>query len=420
MSSTNIFSFMKSLCVGCGGCIALCPVNAISPSVNNGYFSVTIDGEKCIKCYLCVRNCPAINYLLNRTSRSSISHVHKTFLAWALNEKVRYRGASGGVVTALLKYLLEKKVVDGALVVRMRGVKPEAFIARSVDEVLMAQGSIYFSTYSLELIKQLKKMNGRYVIVALPCQINFINNLIENHILKEDSIAFLFALKCHSVFAYWYLDYILSLVGLKREEVKAVSSRGFGWPGGIFILSRRGIFKIPLIYEASAHEDGVLKRRLSLWNSLASTNLSGQFGCNICTNHEGLGADIVFGDAWIPSIIKIDSKGFSLINVYSEKGLNLINEAIADGFIRVQGVQIETSSQIFCTNLIHRVIETYIRHGLIKVFTKYGMKGVVCILPYVLFRDQYARNIALKIPYRILTTIIEKRHYLLGGIKSTS
>ncbi|MEM2293811.1 MAG: coenzyme F420 hydrogenase/dehydrogenase beta subunit N-terminal domain-containing protein [Nitrososphaerota archaeon] len=410
---------MKSLCVGCGGCIALCPANAISPSVNNGYFSVTIDGKKCIKCYLCVRNCPVINYLLNRISRPSIHHIHKAFLAWALNEKVRYRGASGGVITALLKYLLDKKVVDGALVVRMRGVKPEAFIAKSADEVLMAQGSIYFPTYSLELIKQLRKMYGRYVIVALPCQINFINNLVEKHILKEDSIAFLFALKCHSVFAYWYLDYILSLVGLKREEVTAISSRGFGWPGGIFILSRCGIFKIPLIYEASVHEDRVLKRRLSLWNSLASTNLSGQFGCNVCTNHEGLGADIIFGDAWIPSIIKMDSKGTSLINVYSEKGLNLINEAIADEIIRVQEVQVETSSQIFSTSITQRVIETYIRHGLIKVFTRYGMKGVVRILPYVLFRNQYARNVALKIPYRILTTIIEGRRYLLDGIKST-
>ncbi|MEM3104842.1 MAG: Coenzyme F420 hydrogenase/dehydrogenase, beta subunit C-terminal domain [Candidatus Bathyarchaeia archaeon] len=154
-------------------------------------------------------------------------------------------------------------------------------------------------------------------------------------------------------------------------------------------------------------------------NPLASTNLSGQFGCNIYTNHEGLGADIVFGDALIPSTIKIDSKGTSLIDVYSEKGLNLINEAIADGIIRVQGVQVETSSQIFSTSLAQGVIETYIKHGLIKVFTRYRMKDVVRILTYVLFRNQYARNIALKIPYRILTTIIERRRYLLGGIKST-
>ncbi|HDO19651.1 MAG TPA: ferredoxin [Thermoplasmatales archaeon] len=42
-------------CLGCGGCVAICPKDAIL-LLTNGYASV--DEEKCISCYLCVRYCP--------------------------------------------------------------------------------------------------------------------------------------------------------------------------------------------------------------------------------------------------------------------------------------------------------------------------------------------------------------------------
>jgi ferredoxin len=41
-------------CVGCGGCIDLCPVIAIS-MIND---VVTIDEEICVKCGICIKVCP--------------------------------------------------------------------------------------------------------------------------------------------------------------------------------------------------------------------------------------------------------------------------------------------------------------------------------------------------------------------------
>ncbi|MEM1832508.1 MAG: coenzyme F420 hydrogenase/dehydrogenase beta subunit N-terminal domain-containing protein [Desulfurococcaceae archaeon] len=211
---------MRLLCVGCGACITVCPVSAILSAVDKGYFSIAVDRSKCVSCRLCLKVCPTINYLAGNTpSRLFSLYILKTYLAWALDERIRYRGASGGVVTALLKYLLEKKIVEGALVVRMKGVNPEAYVARSVDEVLRAQGSIYFPTYSLKSVRQIMNARGRYVIVGLPCQINSINIMIKKNLLKENKIAFLFALRCHSVFARWYLDYMLHLIGLKKKRL---------------------------------------------------------------------------------------------------------------------------------------------------------------------------------------------------------
>jgi electron transfer flavoprotein alpha subunit len=41
-------------CVGCGGCIDLCPVIAIS-MIND---VVTINGELCTECKICMKVCP--------------------------------------------------------------------------------------------------------------------------------------------------------------------------------------------------------------------------------------------------------------------------------------------------------------------------------------------------------------------------
>lgn len=41
-------------CYGCGGCVAICPVDAIT--INDE--KARIDFEKCIKCLLCEKVCP--------------------------------------------------------------------------------------------------------------------------------------------------------------------------------------------------------------------------------------------------------------------------------------------------------------------------------------------------------------------------
>jgi Fe-S-cluster-containing hydrogenase component 2 len=44
----------KNVCVGCGACVGVCPVGAIS--LKNGVS--VIDPKKCIKCGACMGMCP--------------------------------------------------------------------------------------------------------------------------------------------------------------------------------------------------------------------------------------------------------------------------------------------------------------------------------------------------------------------------
>lgn len=48
----------KSECCGCTACYAICPKGAISMLPDEeGFLYPTIDKEKCVKCYACVKVC---------------------------------------------------------------------------------------------------------------------------------------------------------------------------------------------------------------------------------------------------------------------------------------------------------------------------------------------------------------------------
>ncbi len=65
--------------------------------------------------------------------------------------KRRMAGASGGLTTGLLVYLLEKKEIDGAIVVDMdpeKGYLTKGFLATTVEEIRnAAQGQLTRSLF---------------------------------------------------------------------------------------------------------------------------------------------------------------------------------------------------------------------------------------------------------------------------------
>ena len=63
-----------------------------------------------------------------------------TYIAYTLDERIRYGAASGGVTTAILSYALKNGIIDGALVCRSRilpsdKVRTEFYIATSHEEL---------------------------------------------------------------------------------------------------------------------------------------------------------------------------------------------------------------------------------------------------------------------------------------------
>jgi len=316
--------YMTDLCVGCGICLGLCPTNAISLKTNN-VLTVNFDHSRCIKCNLCVKACPALSnfYRENPTITDVLGTIEKVFFGYSTNDKIRYHAASGGVVTSLLLYMLKQKIVDKVLVTKMDGFTATPILTDNKNDVISAQGSIYFKTFSLRILKKLLsnlKKGKRICIVGLPCQISTLKKILRGF---EDKLYFI-GLICAHVNENWYLYYIIEKYLPKNAKPVAIKPRKDGWPGEIRIF-----FKLNNNFK----EISVPSRKF--WGILPKLNISSPLGCLLCTDHLASAADITTGDAWHPKFAE-NSSGVSVIIARTSKGLRLIKAAIRDEVLHIE------------------------------------------------------------------------------------
>lgn len=91
---------------------------------------------------------------------------------FASDSTIRLLGASGGIITRVLIYLLEIGRVDGVVVARQGIPKPEEaswYIARTAQEILECAGSVYIPVPMLEALRNFR-CGERYAMTCLPEQ----------------------------------------------------------------------------------------------------------------------------------------------------------------------------------------------------------------------------------------------------------
>ena len=176
----------RGLCHRCGACIGICPANTLSLS-RNGF---PVRTGKCKNCNRCVQICSGIAVDYNAMGRDMFGETYRygpalgefidTVVAHSTDDEVRWCGASGGVITQLLIYLLESGRIKGALVSVQHHEDPsmgEGIIARSREELISAAQSKYTTTPSLTALKDMSDEEGPFAVVGLPCQIHSLRTL---------------------------------------------------------------------------------------------------------------------------------------------------------------------------------------------------------------------------------------------------
>jgi coenzyme F420 hydrogenase subunit beta len=332
----------KELCTRCGSCSGVCPTDAID--LTDDLYPHLIP-ERCISCGLCGAVCPGQSVQYSDLAEQVFGErfvdrgfdgwVEKTYVGFSTDDRLRHGGAGGGVVTGLLAYLLQSGAVDGCLVSRMKKNRPwegEPFIATTYEELCASQGSRYHIIPMNTLWADLRKRPGRYAAAILPCQTHGFRNLQRCDPELAAQITNVIGLFCGGALEPYLTTEMLTMRGIRREQIKDFQFRGGEWPGRMQAVLKNGEPR-PLHY--SNYKDGAYNYFTSLYMPER---------CQTCLDGSNEFSDVSVGDAWTR-----DEKGeykfkeHSRILIRTERGAELVRAAVEAGLLTVTDVSADPS-----------------------------------------------------------------------------
>ena len=327
MKNKNNIQYISknNLCTACGGCSSICPVNSISMDTNvAGYILADVNNNTCIECAKCLKVCPSVKNNISGTDYNDIFHgnVVCCYIGYAVDNEIRKVSQSGGIVTALLCYLVNSKKVDGAIVNRFdtETKRPKVYYENEVVKIKESSGSYYTQSSVVEEI--LEHQDKKTAAVLLGCQSESIQ-LIKEKFPKVVIPEYLIGLVCAGQHSGNYIDEIIKRAGDFNQDISRFRFRdkeAGGWPGHTKIESINGKSKI---IDRSIRQS--LKSAFEVHR------------CLFCFDQMNITSDIPVGDPW-GIHEKNDKKGHSVIIARTEKGKELIEEAAKTGAIYVEDV----------------------------------------------------------------------------------
>jgi coenzyme F420 hydrogenase subunit beta len=358
----------SDLCTGCGTCVSICPDEAIELTKNNekGIYIPKLNKEKCNNCGICYKVCPGhsvdfkqlnLEIFGKESNDVLIGNYLNCYTGHATDYDIRYNSASGGLVTQLLIFALEKGIINGALVTRMseeNPLEPEPFIARTKEEIIGASKSKYCPVPANIALKEMLESEDdeKFAVVGLPCQIHGIRKAeLINKKLKEKIVLHV-GIFCVCTINFLGSDFLLQRLKIERNNIKEIDYRGEGWPGSMLIELKNG-------------------SKLFIPKSEYYDNRFGSFipiRCTLCSDHACELADISFGDAWLPEFAN-DKTGKSIIISRSKMAEEILRGAASRKVIEVNKIN---SSKVVLSQGIFRSKKNQlkVRIFLFKLFGK--------------------------------------------------
>ena len=299
----------RELCSGCGLCVSACPEDVI------GFTEYPKLIGKCTNCGYCLMVCPRSflpkNELEEKTFGSAPGGSGVIEGVYQVSSKDK--GQDGGFVTALLKYLLGKGLIDGAVVSQIDSEnpwKPLPKVATTAGEIEAAAGSRYSTSPNLSVLKEAKNSGlKKLAVVGTPCHIDGTAKL--KHYPVEGAelagvISTTVSVFCKSNFIYSMItDVVAGKEGIDLGKVTKMDIKG----------------KHLLVYTGEA-EKKVLLKDIHRYERL---------GCKICDDFTGRFSDFAVGSVDSPA-------GSSTVIVRTKEAAKVLKDMEKEGFIETSDV----------------------------------------------------------------------------------
>ena len=353
MSHLDLEALVGLKCVGCGSCIAACPLAAITVEPSDGLLRPTIDKARCSRCDLCAKNCPVIRKMFTDPPVSDVSRIIgrplNAYSGYASEPAIRLEGASGGVTTAILKALLDEKEIDYIVTAHQNRLVARPIKIYESEDLLTVQGSIYFPSFVTQATKEILASPENCAVVGLPCQIESFRRLEAASKRLNERIRIHLGLFCSHTNEYWYLSYLSSHYrGLGCDPLTA-SPRHGAWPGNVELKTSCGDISIP---------------QPAFWGALPQLHLTTPTGCLFCDNHMNIHSDIALGDAWLRQDRK--DVGRSTVVAYSQRGLDAAETARRKRQIVLEEISLQTLIECQLGNVVSKFVGVPLRRRLIR------------------------------------------------------
>lgn len=320
------------MCIGCGACSYICPSENIELK---NYLSVGIrprvtDTKACANCSDCLKVCPAVetNFNALRATRPTDKfdkHWGPTVGIWegyASNEEIRYKGSSGGVLTAIAAYCIEKENMSGCLHIGQDENNPilnKTRLSKSREDLMRTVGSRYSPASVCDSLDLVENSHAPCLIIGKPAEISAVRNAMKLRPRLSEKVGLTLSFFCAETPPTEATDSLVKHFGVDPTALTNLRYRGHGWPGYLNTTTLGGESKDHWIYHKS-------------WSYLQSFR---PWSVHQWPDGSGELADITCGDPWYESPDG-ENPGFSLVIARTEKGRKIVEKAIKAGYLTLK------------------------------------------------------------------------------------
>ena len=321
----------NNLCIGCGACVQADPSLRLELDERSQSFRPSGLGNAAAAAV-----CPAAQVDFDGLHKlvfgdapvTPLGVISTVMLAQSTDVDRNRSASSGGLIKELLHELLSREEVTGIIALaHMEGLRFEPKLLTQPAEIDELPGSIYHAISFERALQLLRENDGRFVLVAIPCQLEGIYSYIrQNRPELMERIYCTIGLICGWQYTHHAIRAICSFKGADFDAITDIAFRGDGPVGRLRITTPAG--------ETSVH------RRVDFGYQVAFDRSFNIPRCHVCVDHSNFLADIVVGDAWLPSTVRTQT-GISLIVCRTPRMTELMRKLDNDQRIVIADVSTE-------------------------------------------------------------------------------
>jgi coenzyme F420 hydrogenase subunit beta len=319
------------LCIGCGACSYACSEGRVTlVNIETVGIRPRFDDDTCAGCTKCLSFCPGYSVDGDLVTRdlprvaeadSEFGPALEIWEGHASDPEIRYRGSSGGVLSALAAYCLEQE--DMAFVLHSAMDESQPWLNATVQsrtraDIMARTGSRYAPSSPCDGLAAVEQSDRPCVFIGKPCDTAAVGMLRQERPSLDRNLGLVLSFFCAGTPSTRGTLDLMKGMNVTPDTVTNVRYRGEGWPGE---------FKV-------AHEGGSRECSLSYDDSWGKLSRYRPLRCHLCPDGLGRVADVSCGDAW-ENFRGNGDPGRSIVIVRTPRGRAIVRRAMAANYVQL-------------------------------------------------------------------------------------